>query len=464
MTTKTPATNDLKKADLPWWERLTDTSSDADAGKRILKLITITAVVVLVGVAAWNFVDSSKAQSEDERAQILEKGLFLLPDREDVNYGTIVDQIPTRSGRGQTIASAFVRSSPGLVGRDSVTSIAMEPEAAAIYKEEVEQAIQELTDRKSLFEEGHWEARYLHTLQQLHFFAAVNSTDNKDRLDHLGAQIAILDDLKARYSDHGLLGMKPLPSQPEKTVLDCYYDAAKAEHKFHSTHNANGILEADKNLKVTIELDNGKILEIETYSRVAPKALKNFIDHAQAGRYDGTAFHAVNAEDGTFVGGGAYSRDHADRKFIWGQENPGYTLTMETTSLLPSNAGTISLHRESTTGHGLFFKIHTVDADVSRSVDTVFAKVTSGLDALSEWISTEVHDEAGLNNTLLPRVRLGIKKVTVTGEMDYPSEDSWKPAMLEMKPGAVTAAEKAFIAKLKALEDGGDKDKPEDDK
>ena len=137
---------------------------------------------------------------------------------------------------------------------------------------------------------------------------------------------------------------------------------------------------------------------------------------------------------------------------------------METTSLLPSNAGTVSLHRESTTGHGLFFKIHTVDADVARSVDTVFAKVTSGLDALSEWIATEVHDEAGLTNTLLPRGRLGIKKVTVTGEMDYPSEDSWKPAMTEMKPGAPTAAEKAFVEKLKALKDDGDDKETEDGK
>ncbi len=450
-------TNNPQKAEGPWWERLTDSSSDADSGRRALKMVVIVAIIVLVGVSISNFFDSSEKKADDNRAKILEAGLVLLPDREDVNYGRLPDGSRTSLGRMQTIPSAFLRSHPGLMGRDSVASPISEPDAASAYADEVEQAIQSLTDRKSEFSDEKWEARYLHTLQQLHFYAAINSLEDGDRRNHFDAQIAILDDLKARFAKDGLLGIKPLPTKPDMTVLDLYYAAATAEREFYKDQSIKATLQADKNLKISIELDNGKTLELESFSQVAPKALQVFVNNAQSGLYDGTAFHALDADAGTFTGGGPYSRDYPNRKSIWGTENPGFGITMEATSLLPTKRGAVSLFADSTLAHGLFFQIHTIDPDEETANVTVFARVTKGLEALDDWLETEVHDEASLTNKKLPRVRLGIKKVTVTGTLDHPSIDSWKPVMQEMKPGPETAAEKAFMESLKKAKD----DKPE---
>ncbi len=450
--------NDADAKNAPWWERLTDSSTDADSGRRTMKLLMILAVVILIGVSVWNFMKSSDASAENQRAEILEEGLLLLPDRPDMNYGSIPDITSIMMGQRATVSSAFLRSRPGLVGRDSVAGNRQDPEAAKAYKEAVEVAIQDLKDKKSEFPEGPWEARYLHTLQQLHFFAALNSSKQEDRLSHLNAQIAILDDLKSRYGKEGLFSLKPIPAEPEKTVLDFYYDAGTAELAFWKANNVDGALKPDQNLKIVIELENGKVLELETFSQIAPVTLANFLNLAKQGMFDGTAFFKVDADAGTFVGGSPYSRLYPDRKFIWGLESPGYVLPMETSALLPTDRGAVSVVRTGIPGHGLFFKIHTVDADVSSSVETVFAKVTKGLDGLAEWLTTEVHDEAGLTNDKLPRVRLGIKKITVTGTMDHPSDDSWKPKLLEMNPGPETAAEKAFMEKLKAVKENKDKD------
>ena len=44
---------------------------------------------------------------------------------------------------------------------------------------------------------------------------------------------------------------------------------------------------------VTIEMENGKIMKAELYPEIAPNSVKNFIDLANKGFYDGVIFHRV---------------------------------------------------------------------------------------------------------------------------------------------------------------------------
>ena len=463
MTTNTPVSDDSPKSDSAWWEKLTDSSTDADSGRRLLKNLIVAAVAILVIVAAWKFFDSSKAESNTKRNEILEKALTLLPDPEWSNYGVVGDPFEGQSTRQpQSLASGFLRSHPGVLGKDSVAGPFFDAESADSYRADVEAAIQQLKDNSGEFTDGLWEARYLHLLQQLHFYAAINSTKTADRMRHLDEQLKILENLKANHANVGILGMKPIPSMPEKTVLDLCFEAANAEKNFASKNNLVMELKTDKDLTVTLELDNGKTVEIELYSRIAPMAVANFLAHANGGKYDGTAFHQIDTDTGSLVGGGIYSNTHPDRKYIWGSENPGYQMTSESTELLPTKRGSVCLAMQGATGHGSHFKIVTVDPDVKTSADTVFGVVTKGIEALEEWATTEVHDEPSVASKKLPRVRLGIKKVTVKGTQEHKSNDSWKvPNILEeMKPGAETGAEKSFMEALKKLEEG---DKKEED-
>lgn len=445
-------TDDNAQTGSAWWERLTDSSGDEESGKRIIKIIAIAAVVTLAAFAAWTFMDNSKKESNNERAEILEQGLLLLPDRLEVNFGIIGDRDLRRDGGRQTMASAFLRGDHE--GRDSSVGAFSDPEVSAAYKDEVEKAIQAISDRAGEFDDKEWKARYLHTLQQLHYYAALNTADKAGRVDHLNKQIALLDELAADHADNGILGMKPLPSQAEKSVLDLYREAADAELAFCNKFDLSVTLKPDNDLKAVVELDNGKTIELEFYSRVAPKAVMNFLFHANAGHYDGTAFHKLDAQAGTLVGGGLFSKDFADRPYAWGTENPGYTMTSESSGHLPTKAGVVALDLTGTANHGLYFKIYTVDPDVETTNDTVFAKITKGLDSLDEWMSTEVHDFAGLANKQLPRARLGIKKVTISGKQQHPSLDSWTPPTdySQMKPAPLSPAEQAFMDSLKAPE------------
>lgn len=44
---------------------------------------------------------------------------------------------------------------------------------------------------------------------------------------------------------------------------------------------------------VRIEMENGDVMRAELYPEIAPKTVENFINHVQAGTYNGTIFHRV---------------------------------------------------------------------------------------------------------------------------------------------------------------------------
>lgn len=70
-----------------------------------------------------------------------------------------------------------------------------------------------------------------------------------------------------------------------------------------------------KNPIITIEMENGGVMKAELYPEIAPNTVKNFIELAGSGFYDGLIFHRVipgfmiqgGDPDGTGMGGPDYS-------------------------------------------------------------------------------------------------------------------------------------------------------------
>ena len=186
------------------------------------------------------------------------------------------------------------------------------------------------------------------------------------------------------------------------------------------------------------------------YSEASPNAVQNFLDHARKGLYDGIAVHRVDAAAGVLELGSTFSRDAADRKFLWGREVPGYTIPPEGTTLLPVKRGSVTTKPVGLAGHGLFFEIHVAEPDRANVAQAVIGEITEGLEALDSWIQTSVHDEAGVADRLLPRTRLGVKSVKVEGEPDNKGDDSWLPVLKEETIPEVNALERQFEEALEA--------------
>ena len=92
--------------------------------------------------------------------------------------------------------------------------------------------------------------------------------------------------------------------------------------------------------RATIETRFGNI-ELKFYPDVAPNHVKNFIELAQKGFYDGTTFHRVIP--GFMIQGGDPNTRSEDRS-MWGLGGPGYKLKAEFNTR-PHKRGSVSMAR-----------------------------------------------------------------------------------------------------------------------
>jgi len=97
-----------------------------------------------------------------------------------------------------------------------------------------------------------------------------------------------------------------------------------------------------QNPLVTIELENGGMVEIELYPDIAPNTVNNFINLAKFGYYDGLIFHRVI--EGFMIQGGCPDGS--------GMGDPGYSIAGEFSSngfdnSLKHTKGVISMARSS---------------------------------------------------------------------------------------------------------------------
>ncbi|MEM1485036.1 peptidylprolyl isomerase [Oscillospiraceae bacterium PP1C4] len=131
---------------------------------------------------------------------------------------------------------------------------------------------------------------------------------------------------------------------------------------------------------VTIQMENGKEIEIELYPDVAPISVENFIKLVKDGFYDGLIFHRVipgfmiqgGCPDGTGMGGP-------------GHNIKGEFRTNGVQNDLKHTRGVLSMARS---GHpdsagSQFFIMH-ADAPHLDGQYAAFGKVTQGMDVVDE--------------------------------------------------------------------------------
>jgi peptidyl-prolyl cis-trans isomerase B (cyclophilin B) len=135
--------------------------------------------------------------------------------------------------------------------------------------------------------------------------------------------------------------------------------------------------------KATIETKFGNI-ELKFYPDVAPGHVKNFIDLAKKGFYDGTIFHRVIP--GFMIQGGDPNSKQAD-KSKHGQGGPGYEIKAEFNNK-PHKRGVLSMARaQDPNSAGSQFFICVADAPFLDKQYTAFGEVVSGMEAADKIVS-----------------------------------------------------------------------------
>lgn len=144
----------------------------------------------------------------------------------------------------------------------------------------------------------------------------------------------------------------------------------------------------EKNPVVTMEMENGDVVKMELYPKVAPTTVENFISLVESGFYDGLTFHRVIP---IFMAqGGDPSGD--------GTGGPGYSIKGEFSENnfkndITHEIGVVSMARaqDPDTAGSQFFIV--TDENSYMSLDTMYAafgKVIEGMDAVYTIVNSEV--------------------------------------------------------------------------
>jgi peptidyl-prolyl cis-trans isomerase B (cyclophilin B) len=154
--------------------------------------------------------------------------------------------------------------------------------------------------------------------------------------------------------------------------------------------------------KAVIETKFGNIT-LKFFPDVAPGHVKNFIDLAQKGFYDGTTFHRV-IPGFMIQGGDPNSKDPNKSKH--GQGGPGYTIKAEFNDK-PHKRGTLSMARA---GHpdsaGSQFFLCVKDSPFLDKQYTVFGEVESGIEVVDKIVSQPKDGNDNPNDRIEMKVKI----------------------------------------------------------
>lgn len=148
----------------------------------------------------------------------------------------------------------------------------------------------------------------------------------------------------------------------------------------------NRYANVEQNPVATIEMNDGKIIKLELYPKIAPESVENFIELANSGFYNGLTFHRTipgfMAQGGDPLGNGTGGPDYS----IYGEfsEN-GFE------NSLKHVRGVLSMARSSENNSaGSQFFIMVEDTPSLDGLYAAFGKVTEGMDVVDEIVNTEV--------------------------------------------------------------------------
>jgi peptidyl-prolyl cis-trans isomerase B (cyclophilin B) len=147
-------------------------------------------------------------------------------------------------------------------------------------------------------------------------------------------------------------------------------------------------------------------MEIEFFPDKAPGHVKNFLDLAKNGFYDGTTFHRV-IPGFMIQGGDPNTRDPRGPRSNHGVGGPGYTIKAEFNDT-PHKRGIVSMARTNDPNSaGSQFFIVVKDAPYLDRNYTVFGQVVRGIDVADKIVSLpKDHNDN-------PNERIEISKVVV---------------------------------------------------
>lgn len=133
---------------------------------------------------------------------------------------------------------------------------------------------------------------------------------------------------------------------------------------------------------IAVMQTNKGVIELELFSSDAPKTVENFVKLAKEGFYDGVKFHRV-IKGFMLQGGDPLSKDDS-MKDRWGTGGPGYAFEDEIHANNRNIAGTIAMANAGPDTNGSQFFINTVDNSFLDAKHTVFGKVVSGGEIVSQ--------------------------------------------------------------------------------
>ncbi|MDF0644200.1 MAG: peptidylprolyl isomerase [Nitrospira sp.] len=148
--------------------------------------------------------------------------------------------------------------------------------------------------------------------------------------------------------------------------------------------------EATEKTRATIAVTSkgqplGEIV-LKLFHNVAPGHVRNFMDLAEKGFYNGTTFHRVIP--GFMIQGGDPNSKHADRA-SHGTGGPGYRIKAEFNST-PHKRGILSMARANDPDSaGSQFFICVADANFLDWQYTAFGEVVSGMDVADKVVSVK---------------------------------------------------------------------------
>jgi peptidyl-prolyl cis-trans isomerase B (cyclophilin B) len=152
-----------------------------------------------------------------------------------------------------------------------------------------------------------------------------------------------------------------------------------ADKPVHEDFSAEKI-EAMKAARAVLHTRFGEI-SLRFFPELAPNHVKNFLELARKGLYDGTTFHRVIP--GFMIQGGDPLTQSADRS-VHGTGGPGHRLQAEFSDA-PHRRGTLSMARSAhPDSAGSQFFICVADAPHLDGQYTVFGEVTDGMDVVDE--------------------------------------------------------------------------------
>lgn len=170
----------------------------------------------------------------------------------------------------------------------------------------------------------------------------------------------------------------------------------------------------EKNPVVTIEMQDGGVIRVELYPRIAPNTVNNFLSLVKKGFYDGLIFHRVingfmiqgGCPEGTGMGGPGYKiRGEFARNGVVNELKHTEGVISMARSMMPNSAGS------------QFFIMHK-DAPHLDGQYAAFGKVIEGMDVVNAI--AEVPTDRGDR----PKQEQVMKKVTAeTFGVEYPEPE-----------------------------------------